>query len=357
MQDKSNSTENSEYVQRMLNYFTSMNIEGLRMHLKATHSYQETSKEIFLAALEKTFKSLSLDNSELFISRGKCCSETCGNMHNRGFRFIGNKTKDYLDLIFDIKEDDIMDIYSCAEFCSESNENDLGIQCNPYINSDDRLDFYKSDLYHQKVKLALTAIHEIIFESPQPIDFEKLEKWLNEHSFTVELIGDFDLFAPQMKWTPFLQLFEELKEIYDFIKNNTLEIDRANHDFKEIKEESEYIDWILFNEKIVQAAPYVWNYEYQSIGNYYSRTETDQPIHFNGIQMLAFFDFLKNYDKKLSELLGKYNSLSLEEEMEIMQSDPDHDFAEIFNLRFHLKRRATLLEYGVELPLYLREKI
>jgi hypothetical protein len=127
-------------------------------------------------------------------------------------------------------------------------------------------------------------------------------------------------------------------------------------DFKEIKEESEYIDWILFNEKIVQAAPYVWNYEYQSIGNYYSRTETDHPIHFNGIQMLAFFDFLKNYDKKLSELLGKYNSLSLEEEMEIMQSDPDHDFAEIFNLRFHLKRRATLLEYGVELPLYLRGK-
>lgn len=353
MQDKSNSTENSEYVQRILNYFTSMNIEGLHMHLKATYSYQETSKEIFLAALEKTFKSLGLDNSELFISRGMCCSETCGNMHNRGFRFIGNKTKDYLDLIFDIKEDDIIDIYSCAEFCSESNENDLGIQCNPYINSDDRLDFYKSDLYHQKVELALTAFHEIIFESPKPIDFEKLEKWLNEHCFTVELIGDFDLFAPQMKWTPFLQLFEELKEIYDFIKKNTLEIDRANHDFKEIKEESECIDWLLFNEKIFQAAPHVWNYEYQSEGNYYSRTETDQPIHFNGIQMLAFFDFLKNYDNKHRELLDKYNSLSLDEEMEILRSDQDSDHAEIFSLRFHLVRRKGLAKAGINIPLYL----
>jgi hypothetical protein len=332
-----------------------MDIDGLAKYLKETYSYQETSKEIFLAGLEKEFKSLRLENNELIIISGNCNSKTC-NKQNKGYRFIGNKTKDYLDLIFDIKADDIMDIYSCAEFCSESNENDHGIQCNPYINSDDRLDFYKSDLYHQKVELALTAIHEIIFETPQPLDFEKVEKWLNEHSFTVDLIGDFNLFAPHMKWTPFLQLFEELKEIYDFIKNNTLEIDRANHDFKEIKEESECIDWLLFNEKLFQAAPLVWNYEYQSEGNYYTRTETDHPIHFNGIQMFAFFDFLKKYDKKHSELLDKYNSLSLEEEMEIMQSDPDRDFAEIFKLNFHLKRRATLLEYGVELPLYLREK-
>ncbi len=354
MQDKSNSIENSEYLQRMLNYFASMNIEGLRMHLNATYSYQETSKEIFLNVLEKAFNSLRQENSELIISRGKCCSETCGNKHNSGFRFIGNKTKDYLDLIFNIKDDDIKDIYSCGEFCSDDNLNELANQYSIFINSDDRLDFYKSDLYYQKVELASNAINEIVFEPPRPIDFEKLESWVLEHSFSIELIGGFDIFAPRMKWSPFLRLYEELSEIYNFIKVNAAEIDRANREFEAINEESECIDWILFNETMVKNAPLFWNYEYQGEGIYYAKTETDQPIHFNGVQMLASFDFLKRYDKKLSELLDKYNALSLEEEMEIMQSDPDKDFSEIFNLRFHLKRRAILREYGVELSLFLR---
>lgn len=345
--------ENNGYVQKILNCFASMDIEGLRTHLKENNSYGQTTKEIFLEVLESEFKSLRLENTELIISRGKCYSKSCQYKGGRGYRFIGNNNKDFLNFIFDIRDDNIEDICNCCKFCSNDDSDDLGEKRRLYINSDDHIDFYKSELYKQKVELALTAYREIIFETPKAIDFEKLESWINEHIFSIELIGGFDMFAPRMKWTPFLQLFEELKEIYDFINIYKAEIDSANLDFEAINEESDFIKWILFHETMVKNAPFVWNYKYQIEGNYYAKTETDPPIHFNGKQMLAFFDFLKNYDKKQGELFDKYNSLSHDEEMEILRSDNDLDHAEIFSLRFHLVRRKGLAEAGIDIPLYL----
>ena len=108
------------YIETILHAFSSMDIEFLRLQLKEIYSYQDATKEVFLRELEKVFVNFqNAGDTSIVIYEGQCNGKTCPNFGKRGYRFVGNNSLRYLDLIFETKGDDIIDIYSCAKFKSD----------------------------------------------------------------------------------------------------------------------------------------------------------------------------------------------------------------------------------------------
>jgi hypothetical protein len=101
----------SPYLQAILSAYAELDIEKLRFHLKDEYSYEDTSKDIFLEKMEKIFKQHKhLEDTELLMFRGKCGSDECENCGKGGYRFVGNHSKNYLDLLFMEEEGDVISL-------------------------------------------------------------------------------------------------------------------------------------------------------------------------------------------------------------------------------------------------------
>jgi hypothetical protein len=340
------------YIDNILYCFAQMDIEGLRTLLKDEYSYNDCSKEIFLNALELVFNSLRVDNDELFIKSGRCNSCDCNNSGSLGYSFIGNRNKNYLNLIFNVIDHDIKDIFACGEFQTDEPIDDLGAKMDLMFDEDDKIDFYKSELYYQKVEMAKAAFDEIICQPPKFIDLSQLNKWLIDHSYTYELIDDNNIFSSRMKWSPFVSLYADLKSISDFIAKFSAEIKKANLQYDSIKNETDLIAFVLENEHLVKDLPLIWDYEHNQEENYYEYLQIDNPINFCGQELIDFFKFLWNYNTQHSLLLEKYGSLSPEEQSYIYNNH-DYDHYDISSLQLQLQIRKSFKALGFELPLFI----
>lgn len=121
---------NNNYYQTILSYFISMDIDNLRVHLKDEYTYQDTTKEILLNEIEKIFEAYkNSGDTALTLYEGVCTgSIACDNCGKKGYRFVGNNSKNYMDLLFEIDGDDIMDIFECVQFKTDVDIEKLGIK-------------------------------------------------------------------------------------------------------------------------------------------------------------------------------------------------------------------------------------
>lgn len=94
----------------------------LKLILDDYYTYQDYDKKTFLRKLSYVFDEFhDKGNNYLNVFEGKCNSSVCTNLNCKGFSFVGNKTTHYMDLIIEIKDDKVCDIYECYDF---QNEND-----------------------------------------------------------------------------------------------------------------------------------------------------------------------------------------------------------------------------------------
>jgi hypothetical protein len=106
-----------------------MDIAKLRLQLKDDYTYDETTKEIFLNKIESVFEAQkNLGDTELIIYKGACAGKKCDNCGKKGYRFIGNHSRSYIDLLFEIEGNEIKDITACAKFKTVVRIADLGIK-------------------------------------------------------------------------------------------------------------------------------------------------------------------------------------------------------------------------------------
>jgi hypothetical protein len=95
----------------------------LKLILEDYFTYQDYDKKTFLRKLSYVFDEfLDKGNTYLNVFEGRCNSSVCSNLNCKGFSFVGNKTNHYMDLIIQIKEDKVCDIYECYDF---QNNNDI----------------------------------------------------------------------------------------------------------------------------------------------------------------------------------------------------------------------------------------
>jgi hypothetical protein len=344
----------NSYIKTILNAFSSMDIADLRKHLKEEYSYEDTTKKIFLDEIDRFFRRRkNANDSKLIIYEGKCRDDTCFNCDKRGYRFVGNRSRNYIDLVFVTKKDDIINIFSCKDFKTTTKIEDIGIKANIDINSDERNSFNKTPEYWAKVNAATTAWNEIITSPPRLINFDDLTHWVDKHSVTDELIGTYDSFNPVMKWTPFSMIYSELKEIRDYLAQNIDEIITANLLINNINTEAELIEWLLKYEEIGQGAPFYLKHTFHKEEDHYWWNYKN-PIHFKDITFSQALDFLEYYQKHYKTIFDKYTTYTDEEiSLSYNMCDSKEETKNLYSLRFHLENRKNLEAMGVHVPLYI----
>ncbi len=100
----------------ILYFLQRMDIEMVNDILDDNRTYQDFKKYIFIHKLGNALDEfIGAGDTFLNCYSGFCNAEIC-NYKCSGFSFIGNNSKNYFDLIIDIKGGIVHDIYECSEF-------------------------------------------------------------------------------------------------------------------------------------------------------------------------------------------------------------------------------------------------
>ena len=100
----------------VLHFLQHLDIEMIDSVLEPNRTYQDFEKNSFVQKLGYALDEF-IQSGDTYLNSfpGQCNSEIC-NYKCKGFTFIGNNSGNYFDLIVDIKEGVVMDIYECTHF-------------------------------------------------------------------------------------------------------------------------------------------------------------------------------------------------------------------------------------------------
>ena len=100
----------------VLHFLQHLDIEMIDSILEPNRTYQDFEKNTFVQKLGYALDDF-IQSGDTYLNRfpGQCNSEIC-NYKCKGFTFIGNNSCNYFDLIIDINEGVVQDIYECSLF-------------------------------------------------------------------------------------------------------------------------------------------------------------------------------------------------------------------------------------------------
>jgi hypothetical protein len=91
----------------------------LKSILHDSFTYQNFEKPLFIKKLDAALNEfIEAGDTYLNCYKGFCNSESC-NYKCKGYSFVGNKSHNYFDLIIDVKDGVVNDIYECFSFKCE----------------------------------------------------------------------------------------------------------------------------------------------------------------------------------------------------------------------------------------------
>lgn len=100
----------------VLYFLQRMDISMVSTVLDDKFTYQDFSKSLFIKKLDNAIDEF-IEAGDTYLNRydGFCNSKTC-NYKCKGYSFIGNKSKNYFDLLIEVKDGVVIDICECFSF-------------------------------------------------------------------------------------------------------------------------------------------------------------------------------------------------------------------------------------------------
>ncbi len=100
----------------LIHYFHLMDLEMINELLDNKLTYQNLDKCVFVRRLNRPFTEfIAAGDTRLNYRKGRCNGEGC-NYKCEGYSFIGNHSNNYMDLIINIENGRVLDIYECSSF-------------------------------------------------------------------------------------------------------------------------------------------------------------------------------------------------------------------------------------------------
>jgi hypothetical protein len=113
----------------LLYFLQHLDIAMVSSVLEDKRIYQNFGKPLFIKKLKDALDEF-IEAGDTYLNRykGSCNSKSC-NYKCKGYSFVGNNSGNYFDLIIDVKDGVVNDIYECFSFKCE----DEGIHKNEHI--------------------------------------------------------------------------------------------------------------------------------------------------------------------------------------------------------------------------------
>lgn len=108
-----------------------MNTEALYYLLDAARSYQDWQRNEFILKLERIMQRFEADGDTYLNAVQGSCGGSCVKGQN-GYLFIGNNSKNYMNLLFVEEELQLTDLYECSLF--RTNFDNLELKKRHYID-------------------------------------------------------------------------------------------------------------------------------------------------------------------------------------------------------------------------------
>lgn len=103
-------------VDAVLYFLQRLDIDMVSRVLEENRTYQNFAKPLFIKKLDAALDEF-IEAGDTYLNRhkGYCNSKSC-NYKCEGYSFIGNNSSNYFDLIFDVQDGVVNDIYECINF-------------------------------------------------------------------------------------------------------------------------------------------------------------------------------------------------------------------------------------------------
>jgi hypothetical protein len=92
-----------------------MNIEALYYLLDVERTYQDWQRNEFILKLERVMQKFEADGDTYLNAIQGSCGGSCAKGQN-GYLFIGNNSKNYMNLLFVEEQLELQDLYECSLF-------------------------------------------------------------------------------------------------------------------------------------------------------------------------------------------------------------------------------------------------
>lgn len=289
----------------ILDAFSTMNLSLLEVTLDDYKTYQDATKEIFIEKVKLLFEEFKKNNDTYLMPiKGKCNSQYC-HFGCSGYAFVGNVSKSYINLIFEETENNFKYIFDCSDFKTDHKIKDLKVNLSIDINTDEKAHFIKTADYILTTDAALKAFSEIVSDSPQLIDLEQINHWVNKHNLLFEKISKGRFNYDEMKWSDFTVLYEKMQTIVDYFNSNHQFIDNALKSAKKLKTEQNKSDWIAAYEELFENTPFISKYNAtlnENSINYTINIKKEYHLILSGSEFLKTKTFIKIYESYMKEI-------------------------------------------------------
>jgi hypothetical protein len=126
------------HLEAMVYFISQMDTEMVASLLDDDKTYEDVSKLEFLQLLDKTFDEFkSAGDTRLKTFRGEClhCYPTWP-----GMSFIGEHSRHYMNLVFELEGEQVTDICECSRFENYMNDEQLGNRI--WLKEDEGFDIF-----------------------------------------------------------------------------------------------------------------------------------------------------------------------------------------------------------------------
>jgi hypothetical protein len=205
-------------------------------------AYMEVSKDLFIKTLSKEFDRLKKQGVTKFeqISKGTCnkCYKGCS-----GYTFL-TKNNDYLDLLFELENNEIVDLLICCDFKNE--ENLIKKNCIYFSFKKDESKNYNPSPYIASLQRQVEfSVNEFKKFENKITDNEEFVFWFKDneklHNSVKNLHWDYNFVCTFLSIYVTIKNFNELVESHNSAKKALTEFDNSS--------EKSMIDWLIKYEK------------------------------------------------------------------------------------------------------------
>jgi len=342
------------YVQTILVDISNMDIDSLRLNLKEEYTYQDVPKETFLDGLNSVFSFFKLGrDTHLILYPGVCGSRACENCGKKGYQFVGNKSKRYIDLIFFIEQDDIKDIFFCKYLKTEQEVEGLDASTEAVFSRDQEASFVEPPQYWEHVAQAKTAYYEVFAHPPRQFDIAGFIAWIKKYENLYQQIGPYRSEDPDMRWTNFLKLYRELNQFSSFVEMHHATCLEASKLSEQIKTEDELVEWLLQYEEMGEKASFGLKHCLRKRDGHFS-LELDDTIYLKDPKIHNVRPFLRFFEDNFYPMFDKYAVFTRKEIYKLSKHENLKQFGlNVESLRYHIEHRKEQSSLGVSIPFHI----